>query len=421
MEMDIENGTEILGIEAVDAILVENPTLEENGFVADGAPPALVEAADNALIVLPAPMNNGEALEVQWLTVQPPPAGPGGTSPGLADHPAALYLARLAPSSRQTMSCVLGGVAQTLSAGRHTLWSLPWHQVRYPQMSALRSHLAAAYAPATANLYMTAVRGVLAECWQLGLLSAEEKARACNLPSIRGERLPAGRAVVVGELRALLRACAEDKDPSARRDAALVGILYGSGLRRAEASALDLSDLDLGAGSLAVRHGKGNKARQVYLASGGAELLEAWLAVRGEEAGPLFVPVLKSGKLADRRPGASVRAVRSAEAGACRRGSRTSRRTTCAARLWGTCWRRGRTSPRCRRWRGMRAYRRRRATTGGASRPRRRRPGCSISRRSNRMRHEKGPRRPNGLSIAFVFGMQLATDNCLLTSHWSLK
>ena len=56
-----------------------------------------------------------------------------------------------------------------------------------------------------------------------------------------------------------------------------------------------------GQDSLAVRHGKGNKARQVYLASGGAELLEAWLAVRGEEAGPLFVPVLKSGKLAQRR------------------------------------------------------------------------------------------------------------------------
>ena len=303
----MENEAKNDGIRTVDKILAENPTFAKNGIVVknrsetDAAPPATVEATGNALTVLQVPMNNGEAQEVQWLTVQPPPAGPGAASPGLADHPAALYLARLAPSSRQTMSSVLGGVAQTLSAGRHTLWSLPWRQVRYPQMSALRSHLAATYAPATANLYMTAVRGVLAECWQLGLLSAEEKARACNLPSIRGERLPAGRAVVVGELRALLRACADDKDPSARRDAALVGILYGSGLRRAEASALDLADLDLGAGSLAVRHGKGNKARQVYLASGGAELLEAWLAVRGEAAGPLFVPVLKSGKLAERR------------------------------------------------------------------------------------------------------------------------
>jgi len=296
----MENEAENEEIGTDDALRVGNPTLAENGTPADAEPSALAEAADNALIVLHAPVNSSEALEVQWLTVQPP-AGTESAAQGLADHPAALYLARLAPSSRQTMSCVLGGVAQTLSAGRHTLWTLPWHQIRYPQMSALRSHLAATYAPATANLYMTAVRGVLAECWQLGLLSAEEKARACNLPSIRGERLPAGRAVVVGELRALLRACAEDRDPSARRDAALVGILYGSGLRRAEASALDLSDLDLGAGSLAVRHGKGNKARQVYLASGGAELLEAWLAIRGEEAGPLFVPVLKSGKLADRR------------------------------------------------------------------------------------------------------------------------
>ena len=257
---------------------------------------------DGAIIVLPPAA--GDAPPGEWLTVPPPPGS------GLADHPAALYLARLAPSSRQTLACVLGGVARTLSAGRHTLWTLPWHQVRYPQMAALRSHLAQAYAPATANLYLTAVRGVLAECWQLGLLSAEEKARAVSLPSVRGERLPAGRAVVVGELRALLRACAQDAGPAARRDAALVGVLYGSGLRRAEASALDLADLDLEGGSLAVRHGKGNKARRVYLASGGAELLAGWLSVRGDGDGPLFVAVLKSGKVTqDRLAPQSVRYV----------------------------------------------------------------------------------------------------------------
>ena len=152
----------------------------EKGAETDEVPGQSELPADNALIVLPP--NARETANVEWLTVPPPPAGPEGAAQGLADHPAALYLARLAPSSRQTIRCVLGGVAQTLSAGRHTLWSLPWHQVRYPQMSALRAHLAATYAPATANLYMTAVRGVLAECWQLGLLSAEEKARACNLP-----------------------------------------------------------------------------------------------------------------------------------------------------------------------------------------------------------------------------------------------
>jgi integrase len=271
----MENGAQFDGNLTEIENLTENETLREN-----------------ALVLLPAVAGREEDVPGQWLTIAPPPGGSG-----LADHPAALYLARLAPSSRQTMTCVLGGVAQTLSAGRHTLWSLPWHLVRYPQMSALRSHLAVTYAPATANLYMTAVRGVLGECWQMGLISAEEKARAVNLPPIRGERLPAGRAVVLGELRALLHACAEEKGPAARRDAALVGVLYGSGLRRAEAAALDLCDLDLTAGSLAVRHGKGNKARQVYLASGGAELLESWLCVRGDSAGPLFVPVLKSGKL----------------------------------------------------------------------------------------------------------------------------
>ena len=124
MGMEIQRVPEI---QTVDAILVENPSLAESevvvesGMVANIGPAAPAQVADNALIVLPAPSASDEMLEVQWLTVQPPPAGPAGAAQGLADHPAALYLARLAPSSRQTMSCVLGGVAQTLSAGRHTL------------------------------------------------------------------------------------------------------------------------------------------------------------------------------------------------------------------------------------------------------------------------------------------------------------
>ena len=286
----------------------------EKGAETDEVPGQSELPADNALIVLPP--NARETANVEWLTVPPPPAGPEGAAQGLADHPAALYLARLAPSSRQTIRCVLGGVAQTLSAGRHTLWSLPWHQVRYPQMSALRAHLAATYAPATANLYMTAVRGVLAECWQLGLLSAEEKARACNLPSIRGERLPAGRAVAVGELRALLRACAEDRDPNAHRDAALVGILYGSGLRRAEASALDLSDLDLRAGQPGspARQGEQGAAGVPGLGRGGAAgSLAGGPGRRGRSPLCASAQVRQAGAAAT---GPVVGAVRFAEAGA---------------------------------------------------------------------------------------------------------
>jgi integrase len=49
-----------------------------------------------------------------------------------------------------------------------------------------------------------------------------------------------------------------------------------------------------------VRSGKGNKARLAYATDASAGLLEAWIGARGSEAGSLFTPVNKGGKIAVR-------------------------------------------------------------------------------------------------------------------------
>jgi integrase/recombinase XerD len=86
------------------------------------------------------------------------------------------------------------------------------------------------------------VRGVLREAWELGLMTAEEHQRAASVRSVRGERLLRGRALSPGELRALFAACKSDQTPAGTRDAALLAVLYGSGLRRSEAIALSVGD-----------------------------------------------------------------------------------------------------------------------------------------------------------------------------------
>jgi integrase len=50
-----------------------------------------------------------------------------------------------------------------------------------------------------------------------------------------------------------------------------------------------------------VRAGKGNKARVGYATTGGKRALEAWLAIRGDAAGPLFWPIDKAGRAQPRR------------------------------------------------------------------------------------------------------------------------
>jgi site-specific recombinase XerD len=212
-------------------------------------------------------------------------------------HPAAVYLASLSIRSRRTIGGDLNAIARLLTSGRCDLVSLEWAELRYSHCAALRSVLAEKYSYTTANRMLSALRGVLKAAWRLGQLATEEYHRAIDLPPVRGETLPRGRALSAGELRALFAICGDGKNAGVR-DQALLGVLYGCGLRRAEAVALDVGDYYKDAHEIRVRSGKGNKQRAVYLPLGAKTALDRWVFVRCEsigyeESGPLFVPVLK--------------------------------------------------------------------------------------------------------------------------------
>jgi len=199
------------------------------------------------------------------------------------------------------MRAALDAIARLLVDDRCDALSVDWSQLRYRHTTAVRALLAdGRYAPSTANRHLAALRGVLKECWRLGYVSAEDFQRASDLEPLRGSRLPRGRALQPGEIRSLFAACEEsekDKKPAmAARDAAILALLYGSGLRRAEAVGLVFADFDHEAGTLKVR-GKGNKERLAHLGDASQAALDAWLFVRGLWAGPLFVAINKGGRL----------------------------------------------------------------------------------------------------------------------------
>jgi integrase len=218
-------------------------------------------------------------------------------------HPVAVYLARLAPGSRRTMRQALDAVATAISA-QHTAETLPWPAVGYQHVAAVRAALLErGKAPATVNKTLAAVRGVLKECWRLGLVDGEAYQRAADVQGVRATTLPRGRALDGGDLMALMRWCAQDDTPRGYRDAALLALLYGGGLRRSEAVAAELADYDPQSGALTVRHGKGDKARLAYLTNGARTAVGDWLTVRGAAPGALVCPVNKRGVVAVRRLG----------------------------------------------------------------------------------------------------------------------
>lgn len=208
-------------------------------------------------------------------------------------HPALAYLASLeSPKARRSQASALSAVAAELGGD---VASLPWASLRYPHVAALRGRLAARLAPATVNRLLCAVRGVLREAAKLDLLTSEDAARACAVAGVKGSREPAGRGLAAAELRKLL-AGTDRATAAGVRDAALLAIAYGAGLRRSEIVELDLAAFDVATGSLRVI-GKGNKERIAYAPAWAALLVRAWLDVRGAAAGPLFLRVDKAGTI----------------------------------------------------------------------------------------------------------------------------
>jgi site-specific recombinase XerD len=213
-------------------------------------------------------------------------------------HPAAVYLATLSSGSRRTMRGALRTIAMILTGVADEL-RMPWRLVDYSHATLVRTKLAERLAPATANRMLAALRGTLKCAFKLGLISAEHFTRVSMIEPVRGSRLPKGRAVSSGELRALFETC-DSSTAGGARDAGLLALLFGGGLRRAEIVALDLSDFDPKTGNLVI-NGKGRKQRKGYVTNGALDALEAWLAFRGSEPGPLFFPVRKGGAIQRRR------------------------------------------------------------------------------------------------------------------------
>lgn len=111
----------------------------------------------------------------------------------------------------------------------------------------------------------------------------EDEGQAATNPAgdVQRPKVPSGlpKALSEAEVASLLAAVVGDDAP-ARRDRAILEVLYGCGLRVSELVGLDLADLDLGSGLLRA-FGKGSKERVVPVGRLAREALADWLAPAG--------------------------------------------------------------------------------------------------------------------------------------------
>ena len=253
--------------------------------------PPLALPAPPAVLALPAPDHPSppKPVPVPIVTAAPP----------LDENPASVYLAgKPSAVGRRGLQRSLERATEVLTGGLSTdAFAVDWAAVRYQHVAALKAVLLDQDAkPATINHVLAAVRGVVREAWRLGLIDAEAKERIVDIKSVTASTLPAGRHVGVGEIRRLFGICGATLVGA--RDAAMLALLYGCGLRRSEAVALTLADYR--EGSVTVRTGKGRKERIVYSANGGRAAIDAWIRVRGAWDGALLAPVAKGGRIQQR-------------------------------------------------------------------------------------------------------------------------
>lgn len=212
-------------------------------------------------------------------------------------HPAAVYLSSLAPGSRRTMRGSLNSIAKLLTGDRCDAMTLDWSKLRYQHTAAVRTALAESLAPNTVNKMLVAIRRVLTEAYRLDLMDANDYHKAIDLKNVRVSAEMTGRALSLEEIKGLISSCLKEGTAIAFRDAAVISVLRGSGIRRQELVRLKLSDVNKTTGEVVVRQGKGNKTRTVYLSDLALQLVEKWLKVRGDAPGALICPVNKSGRV----------------------------------------------------------------------------------------------------------------------------
>ena len=212
-------------------------------------------------------------------------------------HPAAVYLSSLAPGSRRTMRGSLNAIASLLTGDRCDAMTLDWSKLRYQHTAAVRTALIQNLAPTTVNKMLVALRRVLQEAYRLDLMDANDYFKAADLKNFRAAPSLRGRELSLDEIKSLIGNCLKEGTPIAVRDAAVISVLRGGGIRREELAELSLKDVNLETGEVMIRHGKGDKDRLVYLNDEAIKLLHKWLEVRGNAPGALICPVNKSGRV----------------------------------------------------------------------------------------------------------------------------
>jgi integrase len=150
----------------------------------------------------------------------------------------------------------------------------------------------------TINVRLAAVRKLIEEAKRNGILGAEQAAQMADIPNIRQQGTRLGNWLTREQAKELLTVPNRDT-LKGKRDAAILALLVGCALRRAELAALTMEDIQQREGRWVIADlcGKGGRIRTVAIPMWVKLLMDTWTTAAGHSAGRLLRPVSKSGRV----------------------------------------------------------------------------------------------------------------------------
>src|SRR6478672_8122236 len=150
----------------------------------------------------------------------------------------------------------------------------------------------------TINQHLAAVRRLAHEAADAGLLSPDLAAGIARVKGVKQLGQRSGNWLTQDQSSAVLRR-ARGQSIRAKRDCAMLAILFGCGLRRAELAGLETDDIQTRQGHWAIVDliGKGGHIRTVPIPQWAKQALDEWISAAGITNGKIFHAVARSGKV----------------------------------------------------------------------------------------------------------------------------
>ena len=142
----------------------------------------------------------------------------------------------------------------------------------------------------------TVARKVAAAKSFFSFMIAEGKIKSSPMENITSPKVgkPLPDAISISQVRQLINQPAKSSEPEAKRDRAMLELLYASGMRVSELVSLNLNDIDIKGGSVRC-FGKGNKERMVPIYQQVAKVVDEYITqvrthlVHSDEEQALFL------------------------------------------------------------------------------------------------------------------------------------